>query len=107
MKFALTGREWKDCIYALAAVPLNNGYNVTRKVLKVFDIDELSDEALAGIKDDEKYEADLTCDGAGWGSIVAALGEQPAKNVLQLLNKLLANVSPEAEAEAKKAGAKV
>lgn len=107
MKFALTGREWKSCIWALAAMPLNNSYNVTRAVLSLFDIGELSDEAIATIKDDERYEADLTCDSAGWGCIVGALGEQPAKNVLPLVNKLLSNVSPEAEAQAKAAGAGV
>ena len=105
MKFTLTGKEWKQAIIAMAQVSANRSYNALRNTLAVFDIGELSDEALEGITDDTTYEADLTCDGKGWGGIVDALAEQPAKNVLGLLNKLLANVSPEAEAMAKEAGA--
>ena len=107
MKYTLTGKEWKQAIIAMAHVEANRSYNALRNVLTVFDIGELSDEALTAIKDDEGYEADLTCDGKGWGGVVDALAEQPAKNVLALLNKLLANVSPQAEAEAKAAGAAV
>ena len=105
MKYTLTGREWKQAIVAMTRVEANRSYNALRNVLILFDAGELSDEVLAGIADDTGYEADLTCDGKGWGGIVDALGEQPAKNVLPLLNKLLANVSPQAEAEAKAAGA--
>ena len=104
MKYTLTGREWKQSIIAMTRVEANRSYNALRNVLAVFDIGELSDEALAGIADETNYEADLTCDGKGWGGVVDALAEQPAKNVLALVNKLLSNVSPEAEAQAKAAG---
>lgn len=107
MKYTLTGKEWKQAIVAMTRVEANRSYNALRNTLAVFDVGELSNEALAAIKDDESYEADLTCDGKGWGGIVDALAEQPAKNVLGLVNKLLANVSPQAEAEAKAAGVAV
>lgn len=103
MKFTLQNSEWKQVISALLQMPANFSINILNDILKLFKIESLTDETFSAIEEGET-EADFPTDLTGWGKIVEALGEQKAKDVFNLLQKLLQNTTPQAEETLKKLG---
>lgn len=90
MKIDLTGKEAKQAVLSLTRLEANRSYNALHNLLAALEITgNLSNEAMDTIEDSKVYSIDLDKGGEGWQGVLDALGESPAREVFNLLTKLL------------------